>query len=88
MKFRIAIWASLGLLVAGGWALYAYITFPFTSERMRDVWTLITLTCPVAVLGKHHAISLYEAAAANTVIYAALGFIVEALRRRLNNCRV
>ena len=28
MKYRIAIWAGVGLLVAAGWALYALVTTP------------------------------------------------------------
>jgi len=40
MKYRIAIWRFVGFLVACFWAVFAVATFPFTSERMRDVWTL------------------------------------------------
>jgi hypothetical protein len=47
MKYRIAMWAAAGFLVADAWALFAVATFPSTSERMRDVWTLISLTCPL-----------------------------------------
>ena len=88
MKYRIAIWASAGFLVAGFWALYASATFPSTNERMRDVWTLVSLTCPVAMAGRHYAISLYEALAANTVTYALVGLIVETLRRQLNHSKL
>jgi len=83
MKYRIAIWAITGLLVAGLWALFAFATFP--STRMRDVWALITFTCPVALLGMHHAISLYEVLAANAVTYAVVGLILEILRRQLHH---
>jgi len=82
MKLRIAIWASAGFLVAVFWALFAIATFPSTSERMRDVWVLISLTCPVSMAGMHYPISLYEVLAANAVTYALVGFIVEALRQR------
>jgi len=82
MKLRIAIWASAGFLVAVFWALFAIATFPSTSERMRDVWVLISLTCPVSIAGMHYPISLYEVLAANAVTYALVGFIVEALRQR------
>lgn len=87
MKFRIAMWAAAGFLVAGFWALFAFATFPSTSERMRDVWALVSLTCPVAIAGKHHPISLYEALAANTVTYALVGLIVETLRRQMHHAR-
>ena len=33
------------------WALFAIATFPSTSERMREVWPLVSLTCPVAIAG-------------------------------------
>lgn len=87
MKFRIAMWAAAGFLVAGFWALFAFAIFPSTSERMRDVWALVSLTCPVAIAGKHHPISLYEALAANTVTYALVGLIVETLRRQMHHAR-
>jgi len=82
MKFRLSMWASAGFLVAAFWALFALATFPSTSERMRDVWTLISLTCPVAMAGRHYPISVYEALAANAATYALIGLIVETLRHQ------
>jgi hypothetical protein len=87
MKLRIAIWASAGFLVAAFWALFAIATFPATSERMRDVWILISLTCPVSIAGMHYPISLFEALAANTLTYALVGVIVEALRHPLHHAK-
>jgi len=81
MKYRIAMWASAGLLVAGFWALFASATFPATNERLRDLWVLASLTCPVAIAGRYYPISLYEALAANTLTYALVGLIVEAVPR-------
>lgn len=86
MKCRIAMWASAGFLVAGFWATFAFVTFPSTNERMREVWTLVCLSCPVA-LAKHYSISLYEVLAANAVTYALIGLIVEALRRKVHHAR-
>lgn len=83
MNYRIAMWAGAGFLVAGFWALFAIATFP-SSERMRDVWTLVGVTCPIAIAGMHYPISLYETLAANAVTYALLGLIVETLRHRLH----
>jgi hypothetical protein len=54
---------------------------------MRDVWPLVSLTCPIAILGMHHAIGIYEALAANTVTYAFVGLIVETLRRQLHHAQ-
>ena len=85
MKLRIAIWASGGFLVAAFWALFAIATFPSTTERMRDVWILISLTCPVSIAGMYCAISLYAVLAANAVTYAVVGLIVETLRQRLRH---
>ncbi|MGA7403122.1 MAG: hypothetical protein WBW38_24090, partial [Candidatus Sulfotelmatobacter sp.] len=84
MKYRIAMWASAGFLVAGLWAFFAFATFPSTNERMRDIWTLVCLTCPVAIAGRHYPISLYEALAANAVTYALVGLMVEKLRAQLH----
>ncbi|MFZ0199366.1 MAG: hypothetical protein WB523_00655 [Candidatus Sulfotelmatobacter sp.] len=87
MKCRIAMWASAGFLIAGLWALFAVATFPSTNERMRDVWTLVCLTCPVAIAGRHYPISLYAVLAANAVTYALLGLIVEKLRGQLHHAK-
>jgi hypothetical protein len=81
------MWTSTGIPVAGFWALFAIATFPSTSERMRDVWTLISLTCPVAIVGMHYPISLYEALAANALTYALVGLIVETLRYQLHHAK-
>jgi hypothetical protein len=87
MKCRIAMWASVGFLVAAFWLLFAIATFPSTTERIQDVWTLASLTCPVAIAGRHHAISLYEVLAANAFTYALVGLIVETLRHRLHHAK-
>jgi hypothetical protein len=87
MKLRIAMWASAGFLVAVFWALFAIATFPSTSERMRDVSILMSLSCPVSIAGMHYPISLYEALAANTLTYALVGLIVEALRHPMHHAR-
>lgn len=85
MKYRVAMWAIAGFLVAGFWALFALASFPATSERMRDVSTLISFTCPVAIAGRYYPISLYEAMAANAVTYGFVGLVVETLRRQLRH---
>ena len=87
VKYRIGMWASAGFLVAGFWALFAFATFPSTSERMRDVWTPVSLTCPIAIAGMHYPISLYEVLAANAVTYALVGLIVETLRQQLHHAK-
>ena len=73
-----------------GWGLlgtFCVITFPSTNERMRDVWSLVGLTCP-CVAGRHYAISFYEALAVNTVTYALVGLFVETLRGKSIHSKV
>ena len=83
MRYRIAMWATVGFLVAGFWALFSIATFP--SDRIRELRTFVCLTCTIALAGMHHPISLYETLAANTLTYALLGLIVETLRKRLHH---
>jgi hypothetical protein len=82
MKYRIAIWAGVGFLVAGGWALYALGTAPPALGLGDPLLPLVRLSCPIAILGSHYPISLYSALLANAATYALAGLIVETLRRR------
>jgi hypothetical protein len=87
MKYRIGLWASAGFLVASSWAMFAFATFPSTNERMRDIWTLVSLTCPVAIAGRHYPISLYVALVANAITYALVGLIVESVRHHVKHAK-
>ena len=87
MRYRIAMWAIAGFLIAGFWALFAITTFPSTPERMRDMWTVVCLTCPVAILGMHYPISLPVTLVANAVTYGLVGLAVEALRSQLHHAQ-
>jgi hypothetical protein len=84
MKYRIAIWAAAGFLVASGWAVYFFV-------RNKDlqiepiVSTLIRSTCPIAIVGSHYPISLYLTLAANVATYVLVGVVVETLRRQFNH---
>jgi hypothetical protein len=84
MKYRIAMWATVGLLIASGWAVYFFVA---SKERPIEpiVSTLVRLTCPVAIVGSHYPVSLYWALAANVVTYALIGLLVETLRRQLRH---
>ena len=84
MKYRIAIWAGVGLLVAGGWALYALASSPPALSLGDPLLPLVRLTCPIAVLGRSYPISLYSVLLANAATYALAGLIVEGLRQRLH----
>ena len=80
MKYRIAIWAAAGFLVASGWAVYLLVR---SKDHLIEpiVSALIWLTCPVAIVGSHYRVSLYSALVANVATYALIGLVVEILRR-------
>ena len=86
MKYRIAIWASGGFLVAWFWGIYFAV-------RSKDIPIgplvnhLSRLTCPIMLMGSyfHSGISLYSVLVTNIAIYALLGLIVETLRRQLKH---
>ena len=86
MKYRIAVWASTGFLVAAFWALYF-------AMRSKDnpiepiVYTLGWLTQPVVLIGSyfHFGMSFYLVILANAATYALVGLIVETLRRQLHH---
>jgi hypothetical protein len=83
MKHRIAVWATVGLLVAGGWAAY-FLVVPKDNPIGPIVSALVRLTCPVAIVGSHYPVSLYVALFANAATYAFVGLAVGVLRQRLN----
>jgi hypothetical protein len=81
MKYRIAIWASAGFLVAAGWAIYLLVA---SQDHLIEpaVSTFIRVTCPVAIIGSHYPVNLYAALVANVATYALIGLLVETLRRQ------
>lgn len=81
MKFRIAIWAAVGFVVAGGWALY-FLVASKDHPIAPIVLTIVRLTCPVAIVGSHYPVSIYLAVVANVATYALAGFVVEEVRRQ------
>jgi hypothetical protein len=87
MKFRIAMWASAGFLVASGWAVY----FSVTSEDhpIEPIMSaLLRLTCPIATVGLHYPVGVYSSLVANVATYALVGLAVEILRRQLSHARI
>ncbi len=48
MKYRIAMWASAGFLVAVGWAIYAFASTPPALTFNDPIMTLVRITCPIA----------------------------------------
>jgi len=84
MKYRIAQWATAGFLVAGGWGVY-FLMASKDHPIEPIVSTLVRLTCPIAIVGSHHSVSLYSALVANVATYALAGLVVETLRRQFNH---
>jgi len=78
MKYRLMWWASVGFLVALGWALIALATHPASTDSV--FWTLASITCPIA-FARYLPISIYAVLAANAATYALAGAIVETVRK-------
>lgn len=81
MKYRIAIWAGAGFLIAGFWALYALATTPPALTSGDPTMTLVRLTCPIALFSSY-PISVYWVLPTNAATYALVGMVVETLRRQ------
>ena len=84
MRNRIAIWAGVGFLVAGGWALYAVASTPPALSFADPLIAVVRVTCPIAILGASYPIRLSWVLLANAATYALAGLIVESLRQRLH----
>jgi hypothetical protein len=82
MKYRMAVWAGVGLLVAGCWAIYGMASSPPALTSADPILILVRLTCPISNLG-FYPLKLYWVLLANAATYALLGLIVETLRHRL-----
>ena len=88
MLRRIGIWALCGCLVALIWALVFYIAGPGNGSypgqgavlHYLGHTPLLPITIPVAVLGRHYAITWYWSAVMNAGIYACVGLAVEMMR--------
>ncbi len=89
MKYRIAIWATAGFFVAVWWAILAVIVEPGVITSNPVVWTLARLTCPLvfASVYFHFGVGLYWVLASNALVYALVGWTVEAFRRQLSHAR-
>jgi tellurite resistance protein TehA-like permease len=84
LKYRIALWAAVGFLVASTWAVY-FLVAGKGHPIEPTLSTLVRLTCPVAIVGSHYPVSLYSALVANVATYALVGLVVETLRRQLKH---
>jgi hypothetical protein len=83
MKYRIAIWASAGYLVSGGWGLY-FANADKANPIEPIVYTLARLTQPVVAITVAYfnfPLGLRWTMVANAVTYALVGLIVETIRQ-------
>jgi hypothetical protein len=88
MKFRIAICAGLGFLVAVGWTVYSFSAFPSPITPAEPiVWNLALLTQPIVLAGFrfHFGIGVYWVIVANTLTYGLIGLIAETMRQNLRH---
>jgi hypothetical protein len=81
MRRRIIWWALIGVGIAVGWTAYAFATAPDYETAMtagqRAIWAIAVITCPIILRGAR----FYWVIPINGALYAAVGFIVETLRR-------
>jgi hypothetical protein len=87
MKYRIGIWATVGFLVAGCWALYTLATTPPGISSGDAIMTLVRLTCPIALFSSY-PLRLYWVLLANAATYALVRLIVETIRQGLNRGKI
>jgi hypothetical protein len=87
MKHRIAIWASVGFLVAVFWAIYLFPTSLAVISDHPFVWTVVRLTQPAvfAIFYLHPGLRVYWVVVANAATYAMVGVLVETLLRVTRN---
>jgi hypothetical protein len=91
MISRIAMWASVGLLVSVGWGLY----FASTNKALPIepiVYILAAVTQPTAAVALYlrlvHQLGLTWVVGANAATYALLGLVVETIRRHYRSLHI
>ena len=85
MLRRIGLWALGGCAVALIWALVFYLAGPSSGQYPSQAAvlhylghsTVLLVTAPVALVGRHYAITWYWSTVINAAIYAAVGLTVE-----------
>lgn len=87
MKYRIAMWATAGFMIAVWWAIVGLIVDPIVMISSPIVWALGRLTCPLllAAFHFHFGVKLYWVLLSNAAIYGLVGLMAENLRRRLRH---
>lgn len=94
MLRRIGRWTLCGCAVALIWALVFYIFGPGNGEYQNQGsvlhylgHTVLLVTAPVALLGRHYAITWYWSAVINAAIYLCIGLAVETIRLAVQSHR-
>ena len=83
MKSRVAMWASVGFLIAGCWAAYAFVTPPdsfLMSLREPLVRAALYLSCPVSYAGRFYPIKFWWVLLINGATYGVIGLFLEMFR--------
>ena len=86
MKYRIAVWAGAGFLVAGCWAIYGLVSKPPALTSADPFLALVHFTCPITLVS-FYPLKLYWVLLANAATYALLGLIAETLRPRVRRAQ-
>ena len=88
MKFRLALWAVIGAIIAYGWGLY-FASVDKATAIGPIVFTLAVVTVPVAGLVSYFHLTFGVTASIvwNTGTYAVIGLILEMIRRQLQPVR-
>lgn len=96
MLRRIGFWALGGCAVALFWALVFYLlgpsngSYPSQEAVLQHLShsLLLRISIPVALLGRHFAITWYWSAVMNAAIYACFGLAVETIRLAAQSSRL
>jgi len=85
MKRRIAIWASVGFVVASCWVLFSFLVPPeqrITIMREPFVEALAYASCPIVFAARRHfPLHFWWVPVINAATYAVIGLITELLIR-------
>ncbi|HVO63442.1 MAG TPA: hypothetical protein VMT53_21130 [Terriglobales bacterium] len=87
MKRRIAIWAGAGFLVACCWVLYTFAASPeqlIISLREPTVEAIGYVSLPLAFALRRFPLHFWWVPPINAATYAAIGLVMEFLRRKLH----
>lgn len=85
MKRRIAIWASVGFVIACCWVVYTFVTpAENLGAALREplVQAALFTSCPVAIAGRYVPLAFWWIPPINAATYALIALIVGVLTRK------